>query len=220
MKHHTKGSATTILLVVIIIILAIFGGYMYAQNKNLTSSVKPEVSVSPTPSSGAVNRDQKVMTVARQVLATLAARNYTQLEDLVSPNGLSLSAYPNLTLTKSDVAQKDVSEIPKNTKVYFWGYTDGKGDPINLTIADFVNKYIYTHDYQKAPNIGVNKKIGQGNSTNSIDTDSAGRVFVAFNFAGFDERYSGMDWTTIYLVFDQVGDEYKLRAIAKDNWTI
>jgi hypothetical protein len=166
--------------------------------------------------------EQKVLATAREVIGALAARDYQKLEGLVSSDGLSLNFYPQLDLVKNLITKSEVSLIPKDTKVYLWGYTDGKGDPINLTRAQFLTTYIYSNsvDYLKAPDVAVNKTLGSGNSLNTISKDVNGRTYVAFHFSGFDPKYGGMDWTTLYLVFDSVNGEYKLRAITKDNWTI
>lgn len=174
-----------------------------------------------TPSTTLTN-EQKVLITAREVIGALSARDYQKLEGLVSSDGLSLNQEPRFDSTKNLIAKNDVSLIPKDTKIYLWGYTDGKGDPINLTRGQFLTTYIYSNsiDYLKAPDVAVNKTLGGGNSVNTIDKDINGRTYVAFHFSGFDPKYGGMDWTTLYLVFDSVNGEYKLRGIAKDNWTI
>lgn len=166
--------------------------------------------------------EQKVLATAREVISALSARDYQKLEGLVSSDGLSLNFYPQLDLVKNLIPKSEISIIPKDTEIYLWGYTDGKGDPINLTRAEFLSKGIYTNsvDYLKAPDVAVNKILGNGNYGNTIDKDVNGRTYVAFHFSGFDPKYAGMDWTTLYLVFDSVNGEYKLRGIAKDNWSI
>ncbi|MEK9184858.1 MAG: hypothetical protein AAB866_01685 [Patescibacteria group bacterium] len=169
------------------------------------------------------NKEQKLISVSKEVLSALKNKDYQRLEGLVSQNGLSLGKEPNVDYINNLIAKNDVSEIPKDTKVYFWGYTDGKGDPINLTRTQFLTQYIYsgTVDFSKAPDVAVNKTLGKGNSFNTMDKAAQnGVTYVAFHFDGFDAKYAGMDWATIYLVFDSVNGEYKLRAIARDNWTI
>lgn len=188
----------------------------------ILQSIKFNTSTNSNSTSTVTASEQKVLATAREVIGVLAARDYQKLEGLVSSDGLSLNFYPQLDLVKNLIAKNDVSKIPNDTKIYLWGYTDGKGDPINLNRAQFLTTYIYSNsvDYLKAPDVAVNKKLGGGNSLNSIDKDVNGRTYVAFHFSGFDPKYGGMDWTTLYLVFDSVNGEYKLRAITKDNWTI
>ncbi len=168
------------------------------------------------------NEVEKLIAASKQVLVALKAKDYQKLQTLTSSDGLSLNEYPDsLDLTKNDVTQSEISKIPTNTTIKLWGYTDGKGDPINLTVGNYIDKWIYNKDYLDAPKIEVNKimKIA-GNTPNEIMTYSGGRNFVAFHFNGFDPKYSGLDWTTMYLIFDLQNGEYKLRAIVKDNWTI
>ncbi len=184
----------------VVVILVLIGGiYLYKQPNETTQIIPVET------------KEQKLIKVSKEVLKALAVKDYSALEKLTSPDGLSLSFYPNLDLTKTYSAN--------DPKIYLFGYTDGKGDPINLTTKQFLDG-IYSADYLNAPDVAVNKKLGGGNSIFALDTDIGGRDYVAFHFPGFDTKYTGFDWTTMYLVFDKVGDEYKLRGIAKDNWTI
>ncbi len=164
--------------------------------------------------------EEEILVTAKLVLSALRTRDYQRLEELTSPNGLTLNLNPNLDLRTIHAKKDDVSELKTATATYLFGYTDGKGDPINMTTAQFIDRWIYTHDYEKAPQVGVNKILGQGNSLNSIIEDVSPREFVAFHYPEIDPKYEGMDWTTIYLIFDKAGSQYKLRAIAKDNWTI
>ncbi|HEY4511441.1 MAG TPA: hypothetical protein VJH55_01225 [Candidatus Paceibacterota bacterium] len=173
------------------------------------------------PFTEALTSEEKVILAAREVIKALTARDYQKLEGLVSVDGLSLNNSPSMSFIHN-IPKSDVSEIPKDIKIYLWGYTDGKGDPIDVTRAEFLTKYIYsgTLDYLKAPNIAINKKLGGGNSVNTIEKDANGRTYIAFHFPGFNPEYAGIDWTTLYLVFDNENGSYKLRGIAKDNWTI
>lgn len=166
-------------------------------------------------------KEQKIVSVGKEVLKALKDKDYVKLQSLTSKNGLSLNIYPNLDLSKSQVSKIDVGNISSDTKTTLWGYTDGKGDPINLTTKDFLAKFIYDADYLNAPDVAINKTLDGGtNSLNMIVKDISGRDFAAFHFGGFDSKYGGMDWTTIYLVFDIENGTYLLRGIAKDNWTI
>jgi hypothetical protein len=198
------------ILIVIILIALGYGAYYIYQNT-------PEsVTTEPAPQT----KDQKVIAAAKEVLKALADKNYAKLASLTSTNGLSLNEVPSLDLTKSDVAKADVEKIPADTKITLWGYTDGQGAEIYLTKQEFIERYIYNNDYLSAPNVAVNNTLGNGNSINTILQDAAGRDLAAFHFTGFNPEYEGMDWTTIYIIFDQENGEYKVRGIAKDNWTI
>jgi hypothetical protein len=208
MKNSQK-----MIIVGVIILIAIGGIFVYKNQK----TALPKIDAT-TP----LTDEQKVTATAQEVIEALTSRNYSKLEDLVSSAGLSLNNVPHFDSVKNLIAKNDVSDIGTDTQTYLWGYTDGQGAPINLNRGQFLTTYIYKGDidYTKAPNVVVNKILGTGNSINSINTDTSGRMFIAFHFPGFDPQYEGMDWTTLYLIFDSEGGEYRLRGIAKDNWTI
>jgi len=200
--------ATLIVFLCAIPTLAFYIGTQYEQTRALNNvTVNPEQS--------------DVTKTATLVLEAIKNKNYEALENLTSTSGLSLSFTPNLDLSKNNVSKDEVSNIPNNTNVYLFGYSDGKGDPINLTVYQFINEMIYTNDYQKADEIAINKIVDKGtNSINTLIKDIGSRTLVAFHFKGFNPEYTGMDWTTLYLVFDLENGSYKLRGIAKNNWTI
>ena len=152
------------------------------------------------------------------VLKALESNDYKKLETLTSGNGLSLNLYPNLDLTKSTVSKNAVSDIAIDSTQYVWGYTDGKGDKIVMTTAQFIRRYFNTVSYVDAEQIAVGKTLGGGNSVNTILADAGDRAVIAYYVSGLG--FEEMDWTTLYLVFENENGSYKLRGIAKDNWTI
>lgn len=199
--------------IILLLIAFVFAGIFYYFYLQRPASIK----IVNVP---VATKDEKLINTAREVLSALSKEDYQGLEEMTSPDGLTLNFYPRLDLSKVHSTKENISEIPSDTKVYLFGYTDGKGDPVNLTTFQFIKQWIYNHEYENAPQVAVNKTLGSGNSLNKITEDAASRDFVVFYFPGFDPQYEGMDWTSIYLVFDNMEGEYKLRAIAKDNWTI
>ena len=163
-------------------------------------------------------RDGLVYEAGKAVLLALKDRNYQKLEELVIVEGLSFSHTPFIDYNKVTVSKDKISDIEKDTETHLFGYSDGKGDPIILTNIQYMPGY--SHDYLNAHQIAINQIIGIGNSVNTIIRDAGDRVVVAYHFNGFDPKYEGTDWVTLYLVFQEEYGFYKLRAIASDNWTI
>lgn len=207
MNSFQKCSVAQVVVAVVALILIGIGVYFISVSKSVSN--KPA-------------GDETLVTTAKEVLVALKSKDYVKLQDLTSLDGISWNIYPDsLDLTKNDISKADVSRIPTNTQKYMFGYTDGKGDPIELTISDYLDKWIYNHDYLAAQKVLINQVATMnGNTSNNILTYSAGRSFVAFHFDGFDTKYEGMDWTTLYLIFDKDADTFKLRGIVKANWTI
>lgn len=151
------------------------------------------------------------------VLVALKGGDYQKLESLTSSNGLSWNENPNLDLAKSDIAKDRISDIPSDRNKYLFGYTDGRGDPITLTAADYVKEYIYNADYLNSDNVTQNETARGGNCLNTIAEDSGDRAYLAYHLG---EPHSGFNWSTLYLVFDYENSAYKLRGMAKDHWCI
>ncbi len=211
--------AAIIFFLVAVPVIAFCIGARYQEVKDSDFIIVPVQNISIVNEKS--NESKDVESVAKEVLLALKNKDYATLENLTSSQGLSWNEYPTLDLSKNDISKAEISNIPTNSQKYLFGYTDGKGDPINLTIAEYLSKWIYNADYLNADEIGINKILDGGtNSMNTILEKAGNRTVVAFYFKGFDPKFGGLDWTTLYLVFDLENDEYKLRGIAKNNWTI
>ncbi len=211
--------AAVLFFLAILPVFTFYIGMQYKEVQQLNMSAALYQS-QDAPASVPKPKNEDVTAVSKKVLTALRNKDYAALEALSSSDGLVFEEYPNLDFTKSDITKERISDVPTDTQKRLFGYTDGKGDPIFLTTAEYVEKWIYNHDYLNAPETAVDKVLGSGNSLNTLMEKKGNRTMVAFHFEGFKPEFEGMDWTTLYLVFDIEGGEYKLRGIAKDNWTI
>lgn len=208
-------------IILLIIIIALAGGGYYAYKASQEPATADQTAQpDQTPTIAETPKEEQLVAAGKEVLKAMATKDFVMLATLTSTEGLSLNEIPNLDFSVSNLPQSEISQIPTDTQTFMWGYTDGQGLEIDITRKEYFEKYLFNHDYLNAPVIAVNETLGRGNSLNTIITDSDGRNFVAFHFAGFNPTYEGMDWTTLYLVFDFEDGKYKLRGIAKDNWTI
>ncbi len=105
-------------------------------------------------------------------------------------------------------------------KVYTWGIYDGSGLPINLTSAEYYNKFIYDVDFINAPEISYNRIIGKGSTINNAFEIYPNTIIVEYHFSGFDPKYEGMDWRSLRLVFEEKDTVWYLIGIIHDQWTI
>jgi len=105
-------------------------------------------------------------------------------------------------------------------KVYTWGIYDGSGLFINLTPAEYYNKFIYDVDFINAPEISYNRIIGKGSTINNAFEVYPNTIIVEYHFSGFDPKYEGMDWRSLRLVFEEKDIVWYLIGIIHDQWTI
>jgi hypothetical protein len=175
-----------------------------------------EMLLGPTPGNSLINE-------ALVVIDLIATEDFTSLDTHVSPtNGLRFSPYSNIN-TSTDIvlyAGSSVSTMLTNTTVYNWGIYDGSGDPISNDGLAYFNEFVYDHNFATPHMIGINNTLGSGNMINNLSTSYPGDSFVEFHFTGFDPQYSGMDWSSLTLVFENNGGLWYLKGIVHSQWTI
>jgi hypothetical protein len=169
--------------------------------------------------------EQMIARRARQVILALKSRNVATLSKLVHPGkGLRFSPYHSVNLEKGGdlvFTRSQVKGLMTGKKRYLWGEEDGSGDPIRLTFAAYRKKYVYDHDYSRAKQVTYNSAtLSSGNLINNIRESYPAAIIVEYHFPGFAEKYGGMDWNSLWLVFEKQGREWYLVSIAHGEWTI
>jgi hypothetical protein len=184
--------------------------------------VSPQSEISRLPSKEA---EQVIARRARQVLLALKSRNIARLSAWVHPRkGLRFSPYHSVNLDKEGdrvFTRGQVRNLLTVKKRYLWGEEDGSGDPIRLAYAAYHRQYVYDHDYSRAKQVTYNSDtLSSGNLINNIRESYPGAIIVEYHFPGFREKYGGMDWTSLWLVFEKQGSEWYLVGIVHGEWTI
>ena len=169
--------------------------------------------------------EQTIARRARQVLLFLKSRNIAGLSTFVHPRkGLRLSPYHSVNLQKGGdrvFTRSEVKGLLANKKRYLWGEDDGSGDPIRLTFAGYHRKFLYDHDYLQARHVTYNSaSLSSGNLINNIRESYPAAIIVEYHFPGFEAKYGGMDWTSLWLVFEKQGSEWYLVGLVHGEWTI
>jgi len=165
----------------------------------------------------------QLVSEAFSVMALLANQDATGLNDKVSPTeGVRFSPYQYVDENNHIVFNKN-NEVPSmftDTTNYLWGEYDGTGDDISYTFSDYYNEFIYDEDYLNPEILGVNTVVSSGNMINNIEDVYPNAEYVEFYFDGFDPQFSGMDWRSLTLVFEEVNGTYYLIGIVHGSWTI
>lgn len=179
---------------------------------------------SPENSDGKDDSDDKpksVSATAQTILQLLKNKDMKTLSTHVHPeHGLLFSPY--VYVYPEDAIKLEASELKsffEDQKKYVWGVRDGSGEPIELTPSEYFEEFVYTHDYHTSDPI-IDEVHQRGNAINNIKEVFPEATVVEFHVEGTD-KYSGMDWGSLNLVFQQ--DEngvFYLVAIVHDKWTI
>lgn len=168
------------------------------------------------------NTESIVSARATEVLGWIKAKDMAKLSQTVHPDkGVRFSPYAYVNTETNLVFTADqIRKLPSDEKVYVWGSYDGSGEPIELSFADYYNKFVYDKDFLHAKEIGYNKILGKGNSLINISEVYPEAKFVEYHFPGFEPKYQGMDWESLRLVFEKKNSVWYLVGIIHDQWTI
>ncbi len=203
-----RSKKTTILLILLTLSMILVG-------------CSPAAVTPPTPVPSAQPSGSLIQS-ALDVAVILKNHDMTGLSTFVDPvKGLRFTPYAYIdTATNLVFTAAQVPTLLTDTNTHLWGAYDGTGDPIQLTPQDYFDKFVYDVDFASPNLIGNNVIIGTGNTSNNITQAYPAASFVEFHFTGFDPQYSGMDWKSLRLVFEQTGGIWYLVGIVHDQWTI
>lgn len=160
--------------------------------------------------------------VSKAVLTEFKNKNYEALVQYIHPDeGVRFSPYAFIkTETDVHLSAADFLAAVNSNEKRIWGSADGTGDDINLTTKEYFEKFVYDVDFLEPETFSVNESIASGNSINNQEKIYPGAQYTESHFSGFEEKYSGMDWRALRLIFKQVNGNYYLVGIVHDQWTI
>ena len=171
-----------------------------------------------------VHTATQIQALAKQVLASLKNKDYESFAGFIHPvEGVRFSPYGYIDTAADKVfsARAFLAELSKKTQTKItWGHYDVTGEHIVLTIDEYFKKFVYNADFLNAPQNSLNEMIGSGNSLNNLTTIYKGCTFSEHHFPGFDQKYNGMDWCSLRLVFKNYENKMYLVGIVHDQWTI
>lgn len=163
-----------------------------------------------------------LLEASTQVLLALETQDYATLSTLVHPEkGVTFTPYStvqpdiDLCFTSSQIALTET-----DTTAYVWGVEDGIGSPIELTIGDYIQKYVYNTDYTQAPQIGIDTILTSGNAMENVVVSFPQGRFVEYHVPQIDPDLQGYDWSSLKLVFEIYDNQWVLVGFIHSQWTI
>jgi len=169
-------------------------------------------------------KDSILLKTTQNILTLLKSKNYSAFANYIHPvEGIRFSPY-GFVDTAHDIKlskQKFINEAGKSLQdMIIWGEFDGTGDPIKMTLNNYMQRFVYDVDFVKPEKRSVNGFIGSGNSLNNLELVYKNCDFTESHFSGFDKKYAGMDWKSLRLVFKARDRKFFLVGIVHDEWTI
>jgi hypothetical protein len=169
--------------------------------------------------------DQAHRTIAARdadVVAAIVAHDVEALSRFVHPvKGIRISHYTYVRPDSDNhFTAAQLREAWQSPRELYWGESDGTGEPIRMPLRAYLGRF-YTKDFARAPRVGYNASpIGTGNTLHNIGAVYPGAIVVEHHFPGFDEQYGGMDWQSLWLMYEPHDGSWYLVGIARGFWTI
>lgn len=206
-------------------------GFLAPDTPRPASSFLPTMNVvesgnTAAPSASTPTLDTKdnslLLEASSQVAAALRDKDYKTLSTFVHPvDGVLFAPYSTVDLSANlRFTAAQIAGLAENSTKYVWGISDGKGDPLEMTMKEYFARYVYNADYASAPVLGIDRVIGSGNALENVSEVFSNARFVEYYFPGINPEYNGFDWCGLKLVFSVYQEEYKLIAIIHSEWTI
>jgi len=169
-------------------------------------------------------KDSILLKLTEDILVGIKNKNYASVANFIHRSyGLRFSPYAFIdTVKHKKFSKEEFLDLANNAngKTIVWGWFDGSGEPIRMTLNAYMNRFVYDADFLKPEKRSVNKFVAGGNSLNNLSKIYPGCDFTESYFSGFDKKYEGMDWKTLRLVFKKSNDQFFLIGIVHDEWTI
>ncbi len=159
---------------------------------------------------------------ADAVLAIIAARDFAALAALVHPDrGVRFSPYASIDPeTDRHFSREALSAAGDDATVYRWGHFDGSGEPIELTVAAYFDRFVYDKNFAATRHRAVDERLGHGNSIDNVNQVYPSGRYVEYHVPGENPEYGGLDWASLRLVFVDHDGCARLVGVVHDQWTI
>jgi len=158
--------------------------------------------------------------LAYRVLEYIKDEDFTALSHIVHPDyGVVFSPYATINLsTDRRFSVEQIAMLGSDNDTYVWGIYNGSGEPIELTPAEYFEKFVSAADFINAPIIGINHIIRSGNALENITDIFPGVNFIDFHIPG-GESADELSWSSLRLGFEEYDGYFHLIVVIYSTWT-
>ena len=159
--------------------------------------------------------------LAAKILPLLQRQDFAALAPFIHPElGVRISPYGYVNVATDLVfTREEVAAFGSNQQVYFWGVQAGSGMDIELTIAEYWERYVTSETPSQEWELLLDPTRKASNTIDNFAEVYLDGHYVEY-FQPGTEEYGYLDWRSLRLGFQQSGDgAYYLAAIIHDEWT-
>ncbi|MDQ3755201.1 MAG: hypothetical protein M3371_10775 [Acidobacteriota bacterium] len=155
----------------------------------------------------------------RGVISALQRRDMRRLATFVHPTrGVRFSPSPSVSPSDAILTRGELVSAWRDRRPDVWGETEA--GEINVTFQQYFAEYVYARDFARVRQVSYNRPRSHGNNSNTLRDNYPQAILVEYHSPGRDPRFDGMDWQSLWLVFERAGRDWYLVGIAHDEWAI
>lgn len=166
--------------------------------------------------------DEELLKAANAILQILSDKDYKALSDaLNSVKGISFTPYSSVDPEHDKTLRpEELETLFESGEILTWGSWDGSGEPIELSLDAYWDRFVWNADYHNADQIGVNRLCRTGNATENLTEQYPNCEYIDYEIDSLSGEEAGTDWTSLRLVFQKIDGVWYLVAIVHGEWTV
>ena len=188
-------------------------------NKNVQNETK-SVSVPVTENSDKnISQEKLLIDTNSKIINLLKTKDYQKISEYIDQEkGIRFSMYSYISNKDKSFSKSEFEKYIDSDEKFTFGQKDGSGADFIASLDDYFRNWVFKKDFSKAK---INYQIvdGKGNTLNNIKEKYPDAITVENYMAGTVE-YSYMDWNSLILIFEKIGNQYYLVGIANNQWTV
>jgi hypothetical protein len=210
------------IFVVIGFILSLFIACKNKVEKKDKDSMQVITSSSDSVSKINQDKDSALTQLSNEILKEIKNGSYSALAKYIDPvNGVQFSPWgfvqttDDIVLSVQEFTEKAAK--PKQGRMV-WIKVGPTGDPVTITMDEYMRRWVYDVDFIKPEKFEVNKFIGIDKySENNLLTVYKDCDFTESYISGFEKKYGGKKWRSLRLVYKMMNEKYYLVGVIHDE---
>lgn len=157
---------------------------------------------------------------ANAILQSLDERDMATFADYVhEEKGLLLSPYLSVSDSTVHFSRPEIATLLDDEASYLFGYGEANTE-IRITTAEYFEQHLQVERFFEADKVFVDTASSESDPTNYLRSVFPDAKVVEFYTSG-TEQYSGLDWRSLHMVFEQeeASGEWRLIALINNLFT-
>lgn len=161
-----------------------------------------------------------LMVISEKIMTVIKAKDFEAFANYIHPTeGVRFSALSSIDIKEDKVLTKEqILDLSKSKKTFKWGAQEGIGDPIMLNIQKYFDQFVYDVDFLTVAKKQLNKTTNVHNTPSNIKEVFPKSEFVEFYFPGEKNKYDGLDWKALILIYKLENNNAFLVGVSHSQW--